>query len=106
VAVSGRGDGSLEEAGSAGASTVGPTGEALSPDAEGRSARWARAATSCLRHRLRMASQPSVQRSLQARLRMANMALTWLGPQRIPACFMRLCTTSLLALSTDPLPMG
>ena len=40
------------------------------------------------------------------RSRSAPMGFTWPGYERIPASFRRLCTTSLLALSTLPLPIG
>jgi hypothetical protein len=73
---------------------------------EGGAERLCRLAWACCCHRFRIADQPSSQRSFQARLRMASMALTYSSAQRMPAPFRRLCTTSLLALSTLPLPMG
>jgi hypothetical protein len=86
--------------------TVGGGETACSPDEDGRVARCTRRASSFWCQVCRMSRQPSIQRALQAKLRIANRGFTWLGSQRIPACFIRLCTTSLLALSTDPLPMG
>src|SRR5262249_49896555 len=57
-------------------------------------------------NRLAICGQASSQRSLQATLRKAAIGLTFPLAQCIPACFIRAWMTTLLALSTRPLPIG
>ena len=58
------------------------------------------------RSQLAISGQASSHRSLQAMFRKATMGSTFRRSQCIPAPFSLASTTSLLALSTIPLPMG
>jgi len=87
VGVSTGGLGSLEAGGSGWGRAVGGEETACSPDEDGRVARCARLASSFWCQLCRMSRQPSIQRALQARLRMANRGFTWLGSKPHPRLF-------------------
>src|SRR5918992_430207 len=95
----------------AGIAGVGGVGVWLAARAASRAARraarrWRLRARASARRRALIWGQASSQRSAQTTVRRASIGSTLAGAQCIPLPFRRSWTTTLLALSTMPLPIG